>query len=432
MSTLNIIDIKESGANNTLLWALSNGANIKEDVPLTSLINDETFYLVTLSGVNFFELFRLTQMYRDKLRIVSENVSALPSNKELKDTFPGEYRDGDDALDLADVADNVISNFMNLAAQMGTDDDIIQPGAARLFIPMIARKFDIQIPLSFIDLIDMMSTDEASKLFTTDYPGTLKEIIENKVHGVQINLSMGFVKATQILKYDERYDKYLKLTKYAPIKSYKYQDRLIKFAMLGFAKKDNITRGEIRSTLFKANPEVIINNMKRISKLSTPLEVDFAVELPIQYMQILENSFGNDMLAIQYESSMSTIIDAGLVYEDFITTTYPTTDEDNLGEEEQNKIIEAGNAIETYRVRITGANQLLLNTIPTLIQSNSDVDVTSVFSMLPSIYMAKAVIRVNMDNIHKYVSHYDSEISHMFHEMQISINKLIEDINNTK
>ena len=146
---MRIIDIKESGASNTLMWALSNGANIKEDVPLTSLINDETFYLVTLSDVNFFELFRLTQMYRDKLRIVSEVTAAIPSPKALKDAFPGEYqKDGDEAIALSEVAEHVINTFINLTAQMSNDDDIIHQGAIRMFLPMIARKFNVQIPVA--------------------------------------------------------------------------------------------------------------------------------------------------------------------------------------------------------------------------------------------------------------------------------------------
>lgn len=427
---MKIIDIKESGANNTLMWALSNGANIKEDVPLTSLINDETFYLVTLSDVNFFELFRLTQMYRDKLRIVSEIPATIPSAKDLKDTFPGEYQnDGEEAISLSEVAEHVITNFINLTAQMSNDDDIIHPGAIRMFLPMITRKFNVQIPIAFIDLIDSMSVDEAAKLFTHDYPGTLREIIDTDLHGVKVNLSLGFVKATRILKYDTRYDKYLQLTKYTPIKSYQDQTKLYKFGLLGFAKKDNISRGEVRCSLFKANPEFVVDNMKRLARLATPLELDFAIQLPIQYMQILENSFSNDVLTIQYESSMSAIIDGGLVYEDFKMFDEPI---DHDSDEDTEKFEARNNAIEAYRVRITEANQVLLNTIPILAQSKSDVDTTSIFAMMPSIYTAKALIRVNMDNIQKYVGHSDPLISAMFHEIQDIANTLAEDIRNTK
>ena len=278
-------------------------------------------------------------------------------------------------------------------------------------------------------LIDSMNMDEAAKLFTPDYPGTLQEIIDADLHGVKVNMSLGFVKATQILRYDTRYDKYLQLTKYTPIKSYQDQSKLYKFGLLGFAKKDNISRGEVRCSLFKANPEVVVDNMKRLARLTTPLELDFAIQLPIQYMQILENSFSNDVLTIQYESSMSAIIDGGLFYEDF--QTYGLTADTDT--EEGQAVLQAhDNAIESYRVRITEANQVLLNTIPILAQSKSDVDTTSIFAMMPSLYTAKALIRVNMDNIQKYVGHSDPLISDMFQEIQDIANKLAEDIRNTK
>lgn len=426
---MQIIDIKESGANNVLMWALANGANVKEDMPLTSLINDETFYLVTLEGVNFFELFRLTQMYRDKLRIVNEKSSAIPSMKELKEMFPGEYKSETENLSLSDVSEHVITNFTNLTSQMMTDDDIINPGAIRLFLPMITRKFDVQIPVSFIDFIDSMSDEETSKLFTADYPGTLKEIIEADVHGVKTILANGFVKGTQILKYDTRYDQYIKTIKYGPLKAYPQSSKLYKFGLLGFSKRDNVSRGEIRCSLFKSNQAAISNSVKRMGRINTPLELDFIIQLPIQYMQLLENSFSRELLNISYESSMSAIIDGGLTYNDFKTSEYAV---DTENPEEQAKLETRNNAIEAYRVRITEANQILLNTIPILVKSENDVDVTSVFAMLPSLYTAKAVITVNTDNIQKYIAHTDPVISSMFQEMNDIANGVTEDIRKMK
>lgn len=427
---MRIVDIKESGSSNTLMWALSNGANVKEDMPLTSLINDETFYLVTISDVNFFELFRLTQMYRDKVRIVSEQVASIPSQETLKELFPGEYKaDDTDVVALSDVAEHVISNFINLTSQMAADDDIINPGAIRLFLPMISRKFDVQIPVAFIDIIESMNDEETAKLFTPDYPGTLKEIIESDVHGVKTILSTGFIKGTQILKYDSRYDQYLKVIKYGPLKAYQQGSKLHRLALLGFAKKDNVTRGEVRCNLFKANQTVISNTLKRLSRINTPLELDFAVQIPLQYMQLIENSFGRDLLTISYESSMSSIIDGGLIYDDFQTYELPVDADD---EEGQQKLVAHNNAIEAYRVRITEANQLLLNTIPIMINSGNDVDTTSVFAMLPSLYTTKAVITVSTDNLQKYIGHSDPIISAIFQEMQDVANGVVEDIRKMK
>lgn len=422
---MKILDIKESGASNTLLWAISNGANVNEDMQLVSLINDETFFLVTLGDINFFELFRLTQMYRDKLRIVNEKVAAVPTMETLKELFPGEYQSENETLSLSDVAEQVITNFINLTSQMNTDNDIIHPGAVRLFLPMLTRKFDIQIPLSFIDVFDSMNDEEKSKLFTQDYPGTLKEIIEADVHGVKTVLSMGIVKGTQILKYDPRYDQYVKLIKYAPIKSYPQPSKLYKFGLTGFFKKDNISRGEVRCNFFKSNQVVVSNTLTRLARMSTPLELDFAIQLPIQYMQLLENSFGRDVLTIEYESSMSSIIDGGLSYFDFKTSEYSA---DSENKEDQEKLEAHNNSIEAYTVRITEANQILLNTIPIMTQSPTDVDITSVFAMLPSIYTAKAVITVNTDNIKKFMSHSDPLLAEMFEEMNSIANNVAEDI----
>ena len=423
---MKIIDIKESGASNTLLWAISNGANIKEDMPLTSIINNETFYLVTLSGVNLFQLFRLTQSYRDKLRIISESPASIPTMQELGEAFPGGYQSGDDNVSLSELSEHVIKNFINLTSQMGTDDDIIHSGAIRMFLPMITRKFDVQIPIAFIDLIESMDDAETAKLLTHDYPGTLAGIIDADVHGVKTLLATGFVRGTQTIKYDTRYDNYVKLVKYGPLNSYQKSSKLYRFGLLGFAKRDNVSRGELRCNLFKANPVTISTTLKRMSRLSTPLELDFAIELPIQYMQLLENSFSRETLNVAYESSMSSIIDGGITYDDFKTHEYvpnPETDE-----EDQEKLEARNNSIEAYRMRITEANQILLNSIPILVKSDSDVDRTSIFAMLPSLYTSKAVITINMDNMQKYIGHSDPVISAMFQEISNIANGVVEDI----
>ena len=75
---MKITDIKEAGCNNLLMYSLQHGASLADDKPLISLINDEYFYLVNISDLNFYEVFRLTQMYRDKLRVLSSEHGAIP------------------------------------------------------------------------------------------------------------------------------------------------------------------------------------------------------------------------------------------------------------------------------------------------------------------------------------------------------------------
>jgi hypothetical protein len=428
---MKLTEIKEAGANNILMMAINNGASIKEDTPLISLINNELFYLVTLEDVNLFELFRLSQSFRDKIRIINEKPADVPSPEELKISFPGESVVSDNGTDtsvnLSDAAKHVIMNFINLTSQMNTDDDIISTGAARLFLPMMSRKFDIQFPMSFIDLIDSMSKEESARLFTKDYPNTIDEILTEQSHGVKTMISLGFVQLTSILKYNERYDKLLKTIKYSPLKS-QQTSKMYKMSLLGFERRDNISRGMQVCSLFNANQSTLESAMKRMSRLKTPLELKFVVQMPIQYMQLLLNSFSSDILPIIYESSMTTILDDGLVYEDFKSSQF----ENDESEEGMKKLEEHNEAISAYRTRITEANQIMLNILPVLIKSETDVNITHVFSLMPSLYMATAVISYNTEYSKKYLEHTDPLIVEMFQEMDDISRGVIEDINKTK
>lgn len=426
---MKVLDIKEAGANEILMWAISNGADIKNDQPLQSIINDEMFYLVTLGNVNFLEVFRLTQMYREKLRIIEEYKADVPPRKELMELFNGNYHKDENGNDkdfpLYEAVEHVTNTFINLVLQMKTDDDIIHHNAQRLFLPMISRKFDVQIPISFIDLIESMSEDESSQLFNENYPNTLNDIITSESHNAINILKLGFLKGTSIIRYNKRYDSYLKVIKYSPLSNIT-SDKLYKYALLGFHKYNPILRSEIRCSLFMPNKDLFSNKLKTIGRLSTPLKIQFVIQLPIQYMQILENSFSRDELEIMYESSMASILDSGLVYNDFITYE---TDDDNNDDEEFEK---HNNAISAYRVRITEANQILLNTITLLLNSNYDVDVTSTFAMLPSVYSTKAVITIDMSKVDKYINHSEPIISEMFKDILNTANTILEDIKKTK
>ena len=433
---MKIVDIKESGCNNILMWALSNGANVKTDDPLMSLINDELFYLVTIGDVNFFELFRLTQAYRDKIRICDEKPAAIPTRNYLRNVFPGDFDHEGEKVAYAELAENGIAKFMALVSQMTTDDDIIPAGAVRLFLPMITRTFDVQIPVSFVDMIQAINDDEYGKLFNQEYPNTLQGIIEAEMHSFKNILGMAFVRHTQIIKYDQRYDKYLKAIKYAPLKAYEQKDKLYKLGLIGFFKRDNISRGEVRCSLFKPNSVNAAHILKRISKLNTPLESEFVIQMPLQYIQTLENSFSREDLPILYESSMSNILDNGLVYENFETSKdadpHPAFGDEEVDDEKQAAIEKHLAEIDSYRIRIAEANETVVKTFPFLLNSEEDVDVTSIFAMLPSIYMMNAVITVNSDNLQKFIGHSDPVISEMFQEISNMISSINEDIRKAK
>ena len=422
---MKITGIKEAGCNNTLLWALKNKATIFGDEPLCSLINDELFYIVTFSDVNSFELFRLTQIYREKLKILRENQAEIPSREILAEMFPGSItvdnkEEGSEEttknIPKLEVAEHAASMFYNLALQMFSDNDIITEGAGRMFLPMLARRYDIQIPISFMDFVlSIKDETEAAKIFNESYPSNLTEqIIENELSSVKIRLDMAFVRSTSIIKYDERYNQLLKLVKYDPLKK-GITNRLYKFSPLGFTKYDNIGRGQLRCNFFNADKDVTAKTMKQMASTRTPLKLEFMVQLPIEYMQILENYFSRDEIDIMYESSMADIIDGGLTYDDFVS---PVWDLESTDEDDVVKTKNYNNAISAYNQRINEANQITLNSITLILGSNDEfVDITSTFAMLPSIYTTKALLVLNMENATKYTNISDPLLSDMLQEM---------------
>lgn len=434
---MKITAIKESGSNATLRWAIANKANPKTDRALASIINDELFYLITMSDVNFLELFRLTQMYREKLRICNEYQAEVPDRKSLVAEFNGTYSPNPDSSDskapLYEVVESSIAPFMNLALSMGTDDDIISPAARRLFIPMICRKFDVQIPIGFYELIEFMSEEESKEIFDpAGYPASLSTIIDSENSNIRNALTIGFVKCTSIIRYDKKYDQYIRALKYGPLKAAKPTSKLYKLGLLGFHKYDNVTRGEVRCSLNPAPPtrEELDAALKHLNHLSTPLQIDFAVQLPIQYMQMIANSLPADVLKISYEASMASIIDEGMSYEDFTT---PGIDPETEDPAEQAELEKFNNEITAYKVRIAEANSSVISGLSILLgSSNEEVNSTSAFAMLPSIYNAKAVFTLDLSKASEYENHYDPLIAEMFHDMLSMATSLTDQISKTK
>lgn len=407
---MKITNISECGSSNLLRWAINNGANIKSDTSLQALINAETFYHITIEDVNLLELFRLTQCYREKLHVRIERKAEIPSTSELAKSFDGEYDIDGNKVPLTDVVEHACNMFFNLALQMNADDDIIRHENTRLFFPMLSRHYDIDIPLSFVDLVAAFKTPEdAALLFNSSYPDNLNDVILNSDNPLISNMIMLYIiKTTSICKYDEHYEQLLRLVKYAPLHKCS-DDKLYKFRLTGFSKYNNMTRGEERCSMFNVSKDLMEKSLKKINTLKTPLKVDFALQLPIQYMQLLENTYSNEQLPIAFESSMSSIIESGLVSNNFKSHEFD--------ESETEKIEEFNNSIESYKVRINEANQIVLNSIPVIFNNGKDIDYTNTFAMLPSAYTTKAIVTLNMEYEDLYLSHYDPIIRSMFYEM---------------
>ena len=424
---MQITNIQPSGSSNILLWALSNNVKINEDEPLMRLINDELSYILTIEDVNFFELFRLTQVYRDTLRITQTHDIVIPTQNDLTEIYPGsrELPDQSDSVEYGELAYHAITTFINLSMQMNVDIDIIHTDATKLFIPMISRRFDIKIPIQFIDLISAISAvneEDIDRIFNAEYPSTLDSPSKDNMFNI---LQLQLINLTQIVRYSQRYDKYLNAVKYFPLKAYDKVTRedlkivdgtLYKFGLLGFSRYNNVSKEDIKYSMFK--PDLNTSAITAIAKMkipTAPLKFEFVIQLPIHYMQMLLNSYTRDELEIFYESSMANIIDGSISYENFKTSEYTEVDEGYQ---------EYINQVDAYRVRITEANQLMLTAIPLLLESDDIVDTTSVFSMLPSIYKTTCVIRVTADNANKFALHIDPVISDMF----LNINRIIDKI----
>jgi hypothetical protein len=331
------------------------------------------------------------------LRILTINVNKVPDVSDLRERFP--------SVDIECVNDS-INRFLSLTAQMASDDDIIEEGFPRLFIPMVASSFNIQIPFSFMDIIDVISGDEYNELFSPDYPRTLNEVVEDDKYNIlKSAILISIEKNTRNIRYDSKYEKLLNITKYFPLKS--ESDKVFKSGLIGFFKFDNVSRSEVKCNLFKADKSVIESKMQQMSKLRTPLELEFAIQLPIYHMNLLEASYYPEDLRISYRSSIGNIIDNGMVFHNF-----------KFNEDGSNET-----AIDAYKVRISEANHAMMETIGKLIQIG-DCHPQSIFSLLPPIYLTNAIITISYDIIPQLLNTSDNVLYSMFKNIE-SVAKMI-------
>lgn len=416
---MNIKEIKESGTNNILKWAISNRANIASDQALRGLIADELSFRVSLSDVNFMELFRLTQTFHEKVHITNEyQLSEDKLASVIKDRFPGTIKNDNDTINISTMVNKVVQSFINMAIQMDTDDDIIHRNAIRLFLPMISRNFNIEIPITFEELINTLNDIEMHEVFNENYPNTLESLVSFGDNNFNRYVNMLFVKYTTPIRYETRYEKYINIIKYSPLKSFdknpQNKNKLYKFSLLGLSRYDAVSRSDMAYSLFYPDKETTPARLKRILASNGSLKVDFIVSLPIQYMQLLENSFDGTLLQVAYESSVKSIISNGIKYDDFIIPEYDENDDNPVEKERAEKFL---NQINNYRVRIAENETSLLSLIQTIMGSDSDIQWIDILSLLPAAFMTNAVIRIDLSNPMLYTKHYDQLLSSMFEEM---------------
>ena len=426
--SISITKIKEAGSNNMLMWAINNQADIRSDSELMALINNELWYRVTINGVNMFELFRLIQSFRTDVAIIDTHSADVPTIGSLAEKFPGMFSDPDDAskqMPLSEVAEHAITSFTNIVQQMSSDDDIIRPGSAKMFIPMISRTFDVEIPVSFWDIANACKDQEFNKIFNTGYPSTLTSICDSPEHPVSQMIEMMFVKLTSIIRVNDRMERYINYTKYAPLS--KVDDtNLYKLYLVGFQKYNPVSHSAETCSLFNINQEAITKALKNMSLLSTPLVLEFAVQMPIQMMMDIENLVGRDMLSVACESSMSSILEQGFTFNQCVTPN------DNIDPSDKAANTEFMNAVSAYHVRLTDANIFMINAIKCITESK-DSDITSAFAMLPSIYTTRAVMRVKSTDLTEIAKMCSAgRLSGLIGDMIETSNKIEADIRSAK
>jgi len=432
---MKITNIEETGCNDILRWAISNKVNLLEEPELISLINNETSYTVTFSNINFFELFRLTQLFRDKLRIIEEKefikefddnyLSSLFSGKFHLDKDGNFHLEGD--IPISSLANRATQSFVNLALQMSGNSDIVQTGMIRLYLPMICRRFDVAIPIEFGAFLGTLENlDDLYRIFNENYPNTLSNEINNENSSIIRSIAYKFVRSTAIVRYTDKSEQLLKLIKYVPLSISSSNTKLYKIGQLGFRKYDSHLRANFGCSLFnRLDNDLWTQRTRQISLIDSKLKVDFAVQLPMQYMQMIENSFSSDILPISYGSSIQNIIENGLAFNGF-----KNLDDEELSEEEYQQLT---NDIEAYHSRINEANQFALNVISLLLQDNIHNDENSTFALLPSMYATNAVFTIDLEKKDLYLNKFnDIVINSLFKEMIGLASSLSYDMAQTK
>lgn len=425
---MKIVEIKEGGCNNILLYMIKNKLPFYNDESTYSIINDELYYIVTIKDVNMFELFRLTQSYRNKIRVIDTDQAAIPDRNKLAELFPGDFvidEEKGEKAPLLELAEHSSTMLQNLAMQMFSDSEVISNQSARLFLPMINRTFTIQIPIPFIHFANYCTEDEFKRLYNQDYPNNINlEIVDSEFHSIRNKIMIQFMMDTQIRKYKEKYDNILSLFKYNSLNKIQTNE-LYKISLVGFSKYDPINRREFRCNLFGANKEEMIKSMKHMGRLKTPLKVDVMIQLPIQHMQELQNTFSYEDLPMIYESSMNNIITNGLIYNDFINHIYDESSED---EEIQLKIKHHEDQISLYKNRIEECNKTVLSAITLLMKDqDSEIDPSTIFALLPSIYKTNALVTIDASK--DYVV-YDAVLEKMMDDIQKMIQSIDSDMKN--
>lgn len=401
---MEIIEVKSSGSEELLLYCLSKGVNLQKNAIFAGLIGDDIQYRFILDDINQFELFYLTQRYRTGLHVLEEHQFVEPEENYL--TF---------YLGESDQSSKIIRKFINLTNQMLVDKDIIDESLVSLFLPMITRRYKISIPISFQEILITLTDEEYRKVFNSDYVSNLDKLqsflsIKTKIASILSQLS-------DPISYTDKQYKILQNIFYKKLRRQEDTD-IYQMGLLKFGKRNHLTGIQVTCNPSMMKKESLEKKMKELSFIKSPMELEFVIQVPIYHMQLLLNIFDSHIIQIAYPSSIKSIVDNGMNISNIQSI--------NFQEEKEN-------LLSSYTLRITECNQLLLETISSILQNEKGEYTSSVlFSLLPSLYLTNAVVRINEETLDKLLKVNDKLLSDIFHRMKTISNKIQSDIIFTK
>lgn len=401
---MEITGIMLTGNDSFLRHAIKSGASLHNLIEMAPAIEMEAH--VTLTDVNLYELAMMAHVHRDRLKIISEEPAEVPTEKngvnKLKDMYPGVFKDPEGKeIPTWKLVQQAMDGFMNLSIQMKADSDIIQDDCARFFIPMAARHFTVQIPFPLSQLFSALNGTKLQGLFSdSNYLSRLNEIIDSIDVTVQLLMAIDVTMKHQYFGRDKYTEAYI-----LPQLKRTENQNLYDFNLIGFKQYDPVQKFDYHVMFFEGDRASINRTMGVMKVLRTPLFCDFVVELPVETMMHLESTFSNDDIQVQYTSSPEAIIDNGFKFNNFkMVDPESTDDQDELAALEEVRV----NEIEAYINRIALANQSALQTVSLLSSDGPTYEPSAMVSVLPSVYMTKAVLRLDYSKVPLYMGMSDN------------------------
>lgn len=406
---MKISNIRFHGNHNILDYAIANEADILHDNDLISIISQDTSVSITLKDVQFFELFPLLCRYRDKITIHSESDFSMPTSEFLNKHFPKYKNDEGKMTPVSKMVQMVIDNFFNLHLQMKADANIISPFGASLFIPLMCRTSEIEIPISFEDLmipireaenakLENPSAEESEIVKLFDNPNfsldmLSKALIEeslNKPNNPTTIFNQLMLAINRMVYIDDRKMEFSHMDNLN--NAFRYSllpknptDKLYSFAPIGFFKIDRNIKHSVN--FFKGNQEDLNNKIDVICHIDSPLFVQFVASMPLLFMSALLR-VSPDTIQIDSIGSNYTIISNGIRTNNF---TLPIDNSDG-------SINHTTENISAYIARIEHAHSVAFNTIKALLDSMNSYP-TLLMNVLPPIYSNRCLITIDSEKI---------------------------------